>query len=479
METEELGFETICKLFPILEPAPYEGDVLKHQEHNQQTHGSWANGQLSEEQKAAVSGWTSLSNKAQWRQIANDLSEGKTPNASEGDIKTVQTLVNTVKQNGVIPMEALGFAALLTTGLRWQGTLPKVGDTLKNELSSATIDDKVAERFSQYTDFDGAKGKPVVFHYGSRTKGLDVNRTGADTFADEKEWLVSGNFTVTNKYSEKGITHLNLKPISSFAKHEQHDQSTHGNWANGSSESGLDAMPYGWKPEFREKERLTSSELSSKEVNLGREQLKQVAAAPTAIRLFGRELNEIVELGRFKTLEEQPDLKNMSDYREARQDLEVGLWGVPEKDAGPIYGYFDTPLQPSLFNQVRNYGEATIILKDSVAGRTTITAGDSANHGLTPVLVTDARKGNLSLEQVDSVYRSRYFQRGETSVSQPINSVRTIESIDYFEAQIHGGISLKDIKSVDVRNQSGYSPPVSEATKKILKENGIEFIQND
>ena len=213
--------------------------VLKHAQHNQQTHGSWATGQLSEEQKAAVSGWTSLSNKAQWRQIANDLSEGKTPNASESDIKTVETLVNTVKQNGVIPMEALGFAALLTTGLRWQGTLPKVGDTLKNELSSATIDDKVAERFSQYTDFDGAKGKPVVFHYGLRTKGLDVNRTGADTFADEKEWLVSGNFTVTNKYSEKGITHLNLKPISSFEKHGTGDQKPHGNWATGSRGSDI------------------------------------------------------------------------------------------------------------------------------------------------------------------------------------------------------------------------------------------------
>lgn len=44
METEEIGFETICKLFPILEPAPYEGDVRKHQEHDQSTHGNWATG---------------------------------------------------------------------------------------------------------------------------------------------------------------------------------------------------------------------------------------------------------------------------------------------------------------------------------------------------------------------------------------------------------------------------------------------------
>lgn len=44
METKELGFETICKLFPILQPEPYEGDVLKHGTHDQRSHGSWAHG---------------------------------------------------------------------------------------------------------------------------------------------------------------------------------------------------------------------------------------------------------------------------------------------------------------------------------------------------------------------------------------------------------------------------------------------------
>ena len=43
---EELGFETVCKLFPLLEPEPYEGDVLKHQsgKHDQKLHGSWSDG---------------------------------------------------------------------------------------------------------------------------------------------------------------------------------------------------------------------------------------------------------------------------------------------------------------------------------------------------------------------------------------------------------------------------------------------------
>ena len=46
---EDLGFETICELFPILEPAPYEGDVAKHQEHDQSSHGNWATGNFNEE----------------------------------------------------------------------------------------------------------------------------------------------------------------------------------------------------------------------------------------------------------------------------------------------------------------------------------------------------------------------------------------------------------------------------------------------
>jgi hypothetical protein len=262
-------------------------------------------------------------------------------------------------------------------------------------------------------------------------------------------------------------------------KHGEHDQKTHGNWADGSSESGLDSMPYEWKPEFKERERLTARELSSEELNLGREQLQQVAKADIAIRVSSGdlELRKIVEAGGFKSLTEMPEptLGYEIDYKQARYELEKGLWGQPENANSPIYGYFDTPLQPSVDNETRQYGDVTIILKDSVAGRTTISPGDSANHGLTPVLVTDARKGNLSLEQVDSAYRSRHFQKGATSVSQPINSVRATRDIDYFEAQIHGGVKLSDIKSVRLEKYS----IVGEETITLLEKAGIEVIRDD
>lgn len=47
MEIEELGFETICDLRPVLKPESYDNYVLKHGEHDQKTHGNWAEGRSS------------------------------------------------------------------------------------------------------------------------------------------------------------------------------------------------------------------------------------------------------------------------------------------------------------------------------------------------------------------------------------------------------------------------------------------------
>jgi hypothetical protein len=44
LETEELGFEIICKLYPLLEIEPYEESISKHLtgQHDQSSHGSWS-----------------------------------------------------------------------------------------------------------------------------------------------------------------------------------------------------------------------------------------------------------------------------------------------------------------------------------------------------------------------------------------------------------------------------------------------------
>lgn len=255
-------------------------------------------------------------------------------------------------------------------------------------------------------------------------------------------------------------------------KHEEHDQKTHGSWADGSSESDLDAMPYEWKPKV--KPAIDSTELTDWEYKKGLDVLKTVSESPIAINVWNWDLNRIIESGRFKSLEEIPKEVNepyLLEYRQGRQDLEVGMWGVPEADDGPIYGYVDTPasLQPNLGIETSNYGDLKIVLKDSVLGKTTITAGDSLNSGLIPIKLTDAKAGNLSREQVDGAFRSRAFQTGKTSVSEPVSIVSNAQNIRYFEAQIHGGISLDDIAYIE----KGRWATISPEAMSVLESKGI------
>ena len=255
-------------------------------------------------------------------------------------------------------------------------------------------------------------------------------------------------------------------------KHQEHDQKTHGSWADGSSGSSLDAMPYEWKPKI--KPAIDSTELSDWEYKKGLDVLKTVSESPIAINVWNWDLNKIIESGRFKSLEEIPKEVNepyLLEYRQGRQDLEVGMWGVPEADDGPIYGFVNTPasLQPNLSVETSNYGDLTVVLKDSVLGRTTVSAGDSANHGLIPVKLTDAREGNLSSQQIDGAFRSRPFQSGATSVSRPISIVRQVSDINYFEAQIHGGVSLDDIAYIE----KGRWAEISPKAMSVLESKGI------
>jgi len=238
----------------------------------------------------------------------------------------------------------------------------------------------------------------------------------------------------------------------------------------------LDSMPYKLNPNFK-RPIAYKQNLSLEEYSLGKKQLQDIAQSPIAIKVYGEKLRKIVEDGRFKSLDELPKPTDpySVNYTEGRNDLEKGLWGLPQDAHSPIYGFFNSPLQPSVHNQTDHYGDVTITLKDHVAKRTTITAGDSANHGLIPVSVIDARKGNLNNQQVDGAYRSRAFQKGSSSVAYVEKSVRTIDNIDYFEAQIHGGITLDDIKSVRLKRYS----IVDSATIASLEAKGIEVIRSN
>lgn len=249
-------------------------------------------------------------------------------------------------------------------------------------------------------------------------------------------------------------------------KHGEHDQSSHGNWAEGSSESGLDAMPYEWKP------KLSKSNMTDEEYTKNAETLKSIAEAPVSTYLYGMELDLIVKEGRFKSLSEIPTgTENLvmasEEYRQGRADLENGLWGVPTTGVQPIYGFMDTDHgghKPATIV----YGDVKVTLKDNVSGRTTFSAGDSLNSTLVPVKVSDARAGTLSKQEMAGSFTS---QKTETYLVQ--SELRSPDRIGYFEAQVHGGISLKDIKSVTISQYARVAP----STIETLTALGVEVIR--
>ena len=253
-----------------------------------------------------------------------------------------------------------------------------------------------------------------------------------------------------------------LRPVF---KHQEHDQSTHGSWANG-SESSLDVMPYEWKP------KLSKSNMTDEQYAKNAETLKSIAEAPVSTYLYGMELDLIVKEGRFKSLSEIP-IKNegltmaSEEYRKGRSELEHDLWGVPKTGVQPIYGYMDTEYENHQLG-AGIYGDVKVTLKDSVLGRTTFTAGDSLNSTLIPIKVSEARAGTLSKPAMEGAYTSQKSEtyRVETELKSP-------ERYGYFEAQVHGGISLTDIKSVSI---SQYSR-VAQSTQDTLKALGVEVIR--
>lgn len=258
-----------------------------------------------------------------------------------------------------------------------------------------------------------------------------------------------------------------LKPILKHEGGEGHDQKSHGNWATGSSsDTGLDSMPYEWNP------KLKNSNMSDEEYQRNSEILKNIAEAPISTYLYGMELDLIVNEGRFKSLSEIPT-KNENlvmaseEYRQGRSDLENGLWGVPKTGVQPIYGYMDTNYgnhKPATIV----YGDVKVTLKDNVSGRTTFSAGDSLNSTLIPVKVSDARAGKLSKSAMAGAYNS---QKSETYSVQ--SELRSPDRIGYFEAQVHGGVKVSDIKSVAISQYARVQPDTITALEKL----GIEVIR--
>lgn len=130
---------------------------------------------------------------------------------------------------------------------------------------------------------------------------------------------------------------------------------------------------------------------------------------------------------------------------EGRERAERNMFNIPKgagPEAYPIYGYFtnrdDAPYRGS------EYGDAAIRLKPSIKSRTTISFEDSLMYGemneLVPSLAT-----NVRLSSIVPGHLTRLASRkGERpSVNEMLSKPRT-----YWEAQVHGKTTWRDIESV-------------------------------
>jgi len=234
--------------------------------------------------------------------------------------------------------------------------------------------------------------------------------------------------------------------------------STSGNVQDYTPPAIVQTMPYPWNPKLKYTD--PQDFLKDENYKIQAKDLQAAAAAPLSMRMSWDTLKAIIKDKKFKSLNEVEThfggrFKIEETYRRNRKSLENDTWGIPENAQQPIYGYMDQKVtihrttgntfqEPS----VTAYGDIQIILKDEIKNRTTITLGDSLNSKRIPVEIKEALAGNLSNAQVTSAV--------------------DIGAYDYYEAQIHGGLSITDIKEIRLNGRT-----VSKAEKQTLLENGI------
>jgi GNAT superfamily N-acetyltransferase len=193
---------------------------------------------------------------------------------------------------------------------------------------------------------------------------------------------------------------------------------------------GADAPPYDLSPPARVPPELRS-EQSPSFVAPGRVDgmVEAFRAAPDnlRIRVPAGAVGAVLADGRIKSQFETG--QSVGTYNpEIRRKSEADLHGIPDDvadSARPVYGYVEDGVSG---REASDYGAIGFHVQPRVAGRTTVTFGDSLMHPGRAVRLTD------EVSPTDLVAASNpFFQRGPTRQES------------YVEAQFHGGLSLDDL----------------------------------
>lgn len=144
-----------------------------------------------------------------------------------------------------------------------------------------------------------------------------------------------------------------------------------------------------------------------------------------------------------------------------------GIMPNAPADARPVYGFVsrDGDEHPVSVSQ---YGEVTLVLRDDVRTRTTVTVGDSLNSHATPIPLN----GRVTARQVADASENTPFMDAFYAVQR--DGGRAFGNVGriYMEAQIMGGVKRSDIERI-VFQDGVRSPGEIQALAERLAPDGI------
>lgn len=268
-----------------------------------------------------------------------------------------------------------------------------------------------------------------------------------------------------------------------MAKHAQgmHDQKTHGRKGGLKLTEPLQTMPYELKPTAIQKDFDFYFDHKSPEIQTMTEEVlldayKTAAKEDVTIQINKEALEKVLEQGRVKSaFESRADAPEayMKPYMDQRLRIETENMGIPAEISDsmrPIYGL--------TLGDASMYGTIRITVKDSVKGRMTMTKGDSF-AGQNPVSMMKVLEGKADANELVQATSLSELQDLANSVERAVQGAGNDPLANfikpknlYWETQIHGGLSLSDIKKITIDTRDKFS---QEVLIPLLKEKGVEY----
>lgn len=214
---------------------------------------------------------------------------------------------------------------------------------------------------------------------------------------------------------------------------------------------------------------MPAEELAAGEAELKAELAPMFKTWKPSMRMPKRGIQGAMLENRFKNLFETQESGGYNDF-EGRRNLSSEYFGTRPNEEREKYGYLRRPRKYGR-DDVENYGDFTVEFKPSVRKRMTVTNGDSYNNLLGNTVASIAAPGSpividdpetyinwmgLSMSEADQdeeLYNGRMMRK----VIDDLKFYRrpTFGNDEYVEAQYHGPLTLKDVKSVTVPRWNG------------------------